>query len=263
MIEFLRQHWIGLLISAIVAILWIAGSIFLYRRLFKRIYDIIFALIGLPFFILLFIPIALLIKVSDRGPVFYCGKRTGKNGKVFGMKKFRSMKVNAPDIRLEDGATFSGKNDPRVTKIGRLLRATSLDETPQIIDILIGNMSFIGPRPDVPDVVEKLEGDDRLLLKVRPGLTGYSQAKFRNNIVYKEKIKYDCEYVKKISFFFDVKIFFWTIWTVLRRKGLHNEHTGKIDESTLEVLELESNSQIIDNQKSIEESIEADTVISE
>jgi len=239
MLDFLIRNWV-IILSAGLAVLWILGSIFLYRRLFKRIYDILFSLIGMPFFFLLFVPIAIAVKASDKGPVFYCGERAGKNGKIFKMKKFRSMKVNAPDIRLEDGSTYSAKDDPRVTKIGRFLRKTSLDEIPQIIDIFLGNMSFIGPRPDVPDVVEKLEGDDRLLLKTRPGITGYSQAKFRNAVEYKEKIEHDCAYVKKISIWLDIKIIFLTVWVVLRRKNLYNNATGTIDETTLggEVLEV-------------------------
>jgi len=234
-IEWLNGNWIWLTIVGGV-LLWFLASILLYRFFFKRLYDIIFSCIGMPFFFLIFVPISLAIKLSkkeDRGPILYCGKRAGKKGKLFGMKKFRSMKVNSPDIRLKDGATFAGKNDPRVTKVGKFLRATSLDETPQIIDIFLGNMSFIGPRPDVPDVVEKLQGTDRDLLKMRPGLTGYTQAKYRNNIIYAEKIKKDCWYANNVSFFLDVKIFFMTIWMVLRRKNLHNEETGEIDETTL------------------------------
>jgi len=187
----------------------------------------------MPFFFLLFIPISIAIKISDKGKIFYCGERVGKNGKIFKMKKFRSMKENSPDIRLEDGSTYSGEKDVRVTKLGKFLRKTSLDETPQIIDIFIGNMSFLGPRPDVPDEVEKLENEERDLLKVRPGVSGYSQAKYRNSITTKEKIKHDCWYANNISIFLDIKIFFMTIWTVLRRKNINNESVGNIDENTL------------------------------
>jgi len=239
-VYWLNSNWIWLTIAG-SALVWFVASIFLYRLLFKRIYDILFSIIGMPFFFLLLVPISLAIKLGrkeDRGPVFYCGKRVGKKGKLFGMKKFRSMRINAPDIRLKDGSTFAGKNDPRVTKAGRFLRATSIDEIPQIIDIFLGNMSFIGPRPDVPDVVEKLEGEDRDLLKVRPGLTGYTQARYRNNIVYNEKVKKDCWYANNVSLFLDIKIFFMTIWTVLRRKNLHNEKTCEIDESTLDDIDV-------------------------
>jgi len=234
-LEFLQDNWIIITIAAsgVFAILWILGSIFLYRKMFKRVYDIIFSLFGMPFFFLIFVPVAIAIKISDKGPIFYCGKRVGKNGKLFPMKKFRSMKVNAPDIRLEDGSTFSGDSDPRVTRIGKFLRKTSLDETPQIIDIFLGNMSFFGPRPDVEDVIEKLEGADRDLLKVRPGISGYSQAKYRNSIAFSEKLVHDCWYANNVSIFLDIKIFFLTVLTVLTRKNLNNEHTAKVNEDTL------------------------------
>ncbi|MCL2375370.1 MAG: sugar transferase [Firmicutes bacterium] len=248
------EWWHILLIVLGSVAIWILLSIFLYRQLFKRIYDILFALIGMPFFLLLLIPIAIAIPIDDKGPVFYCGKRAGKKEKLFGMKKFRSMKVNAPDIRLKDGATYSGKNDPRVTKVGRFLRATSLDETPQIIDILIGNMSFIGPRPDVPDVIASLPEDKKGFLKVRPGLTGYSQAKHRNNIAWKDKVELDCQYAEKVSIFLDIKIIFMTIWTVLRRKNLHNENTGEIDEATLgEAGYVENDEEVVENIEYITE----------
>jgi len=245
-IAFFQNHWVIVVIVG-ASVLWVLGSIFLYKQLFKRIYDILFALIGLPIFLLILIPISIAIPINDKGSVFYCGKRVGKKGKIFGMKKFRSMKVNAPDIRLEDGATYSGKNDPRVTKVGRFLRATSLDETPQIIDILIGNMSFIGPRPDVPDVIASLPEDKKGFLKVRPGLTGYSQAKHRNNIAWKDKVELDCQYAERVSIFLDIKIIFMTIWTVLRRKNLHNENTGEIDEATLsEVGYVENDEEVVE-----------------
>ena len=118
----------------------------MYRKFVKRSIDIVFGLIGLPFFCLFFIVLAPIIYLTDRGPVFYSAQRLGKNGKTFKMYKFRSMKVNAPDIRNADGSTYNGPNDPRVTKIGRIMRKTSLDETPQILNVLKGDMSFVGPR---------------------------------------------------------------------------------------------------------------------
>ena len=161
----------------------------MYKNYFKRILDIAIGIIGFPFFLLAFIIIAPIIKVTDGGPIFYNAKRIGKSGKLFKMYKFRSMKVNAPDIRLADGSTFNGADDPRVTKVGRILRATSIDELPQLLNILNGTMSLIGPRPDPPDWIDKYPEDIRVFLSVRPGLTGYCQAYWRNGANGYEKMK--------------------------------------------------------------------------
>ena len=123
----------------------------MYKHFFKRFLDILISLLVLPFFVLIFIIVAPLIFFTDKGPIFYCGKRIGRNGKIFKMFKFRSMIVNAPDIRTATGSTYNGDDDPRVTKIGRFLRKTSIDEIPQILNVLKGDMSIIGPRPDTPD----------------------------------------------------------------------------------------------------------------
>ena len=136
------------------------------------------------------------------------------------MYKFRSMKVNAPDIRNEDGSTFNSKDDPRLTKIGRLIRETSIDETPQILNILKGDMSFIGPRPDLPDQIELYEGEEKRKLEVKPGITGYSQAYYRNSVPWKERIRNDIFYVDNMSFWLDVKIFLMTIMSVFRREAV-------------------------------------------
>lgn len=102
----------------------------------------------------------ILIKIEDRGPIFYFGKRLGKNGRIFKMYKLRSMKVNAPDLRNSDGSTYNSDDDPRLTKMGKILRKTSLDELPQIINVLKGDMSFVGPRPDLPEHINFYEGDE-------------------------------------------------------------------------------------------------------
>lgn len=200
----------------------------MYKNYFKRILDIAIGIIGFPFFLLAFIIIAPIIKVTDGGPIFYNAKRIGKSGKLFKMYKFRSMKVNAPDIRLADGSTFNGADDPRVTKVGRILRATSIDELPQLLNILNGTMSLIGPRPDPPDWIDKYPEDIRVFLSVRPGLTGYCQAYWRNGANGYEKMKADAYYAKNLSFVFDVKIFFKTITMVLGQgntyKDLSNEN---------------------------------------
>ena len=126
----------------------------MYKRFLKRALDIQVGLLALPFVTLFIIIIGPFIYFNDKGPMFYNGERLGQNGKMFKMFKFRSMKVNAPDIRRADGSTFNSEDDPRVTSVGRFLRKTSLDEIPQFLNVLIGDMSLIGPRPDTPDFLD-------------------------------------------------------------------------------------------------------------
>ena len=190
-------------------------------RLTKRIFDIIFSLILLiPVMLIIFISF-IFIKIEDRGPIFYKAERTGLFGKPFKMYKLRSMKVNAPDIRLEDGSTYNGDDDPRVTKFGKFIRKTSIDELPQIINVLLGDMSFIGPRPDTPMYLDKYTEEEKIILTVRPGITGYNQATNRNSVLTKEKLKNDIYYVEHLSLLFDIKIIFLTILTLLKRNNVN------------------------------------------
>ena len=129
----------------------------MYRHLIKRLFDIIIGLLALPFVLLLICVLGSIIYFSDKGTIFYKAQRIGQGGKMFGMYKFRSMIMNAPDIRMENGDTYNGDDDPRVTKIGRFMRKTSLDEIPQFLNVLNGTMSFIGPRPDTPDFLHVYE----------------------------------------------------------------------------------------------------------
>lgn len=193
----------------------------MYRHFFKRCIDFIISLCAFPFILLIIIIIAPFIYFDDKGPIFYAGKRIGKGGRPFGMLKFRSMKVNAPDIRLEDGSTYNGEDDPRVTKVGRFLRKTSLDEIPQFLNVLVGQMSIIGIRPDPLDWLEKYDEHERVILTVKPGITGYNQAYFRNSADGELKLKNDVYYAEHISFWLDVKIFFKTIKTVLFRENIN------------------------------------------
>lgn len=187
----------------------------------KRLIDIVLALLALPFWLMILIPVAIAIKLDDGGPVFYRSARVGKNFKKFGMYKFRSMKVNAPDLRNADGGTYNAADDPRVTKIGRLLRETSIDETPQLLNIIKGDMSIIGPRAGDWESVDTYEEDEKDKMKVLPGLTGYCQAYFRNNATVREKRLKDAWYANNMSFGLDLKIFFKTIGTVLRHDNLY------------------------------------------
>lgn len=194
----------------------------MYVHFFKRIIDILIGLLALPFVLFSTIVIGPLIYFEDKGPIFYKAKRIGKRGNMFSMYKFRSMKVNAPDIRLLSGDTFNGDNDPRVTKIGGFLRKNSIDELPQFLNVLNGTMSFIGPRPDTFDFLHIYEDKYPDVLTIRPGLTGYNQAYFRNSIEGEEKMKNDNYYVEHLSLWMDMKIVFKTIKTVLFRENINH-----------------------------------------
>ena len=187
----------------------------MYKNFFKRVFDLLLALVALPFFLLIFIVVAPAIYIDDPGPVFYTSRRAGKNGKIFNMYKFRSMKVNAPDLRNADGSTFNSENDPRQTKIGKLLRKTSLDEIPQFLNILKGDMSLIGPRPVLESQLADFTEEERGKLKVLPGITGYTQAYNRNQLSNHEERMMDSWYGEHISLLLDIKIIFKTIDTVL------------------------------------------------
>lgn len=208
-------------------------SIGIYRKYIKRLLDIFFSILALPILLVIFIIVAPIIVLEDKGPVFYNAPRLGKNGKVFTMYKFRSMKVNAPDLRNEDGTTYNADDDPRVTKTGRWLRKTSIDELMQIINVLIGNMSFVGPRPDLPTAMSTMTDYEKKKLTVLPGITGYSQAYHRNLIEIHERYREDVFYAENVSFILDVKIIIITLKTVLLGKGVYRDEDGKkiIDKS--------------------------------
>ncbi len=195
----------------------------MYKYFFKRIIDIVVCLLCLPFFCMIFLIVAPLIFFNDRGPIFYNAYRLGYHGKIFKMYKFRSMKTNAPDIRNTDGSTFNSEDDPRVTKIGKILRKTSIDETPQILNVLKGDMSIIGPRPNLPSVPYKqLPKLEKKRLDVRPGITGYNQAFYRNSVSSQEKFINDVYYVKNISFKLDLKVLLHTIKSVIKKENINS-----------------------------------------
>lgn len=203
-------------------------------RAIKRAFDLICSLIlMIPVGIVIGIS-AIFIKVEDGGPVFYMAERTGRFGIPFRMYKLRSMKVNAPDIRLADGSTYNGEDDPRVTRFGRFARKTSIDELPQVINILKGEMSFIGPRPDTPMYLDKYTDEERMVLTVRPGITGYNQAINRNAVLTKEKLKNDVYYVKHLSLWFDIKVVFMTVITVLSHRNINRSTAADGDTYILE-----------------------------
>ncbi len=196
----------------------------MYKKYLKRFFDFCIALVALPFFGIIYVIVAPIVHFTDGGPAFYCGERIGLNGKKFKMYKFRSMRVNAPDWRNPDGSTFNSEDDPRVTKIGKILRKTSLDEIPQVFNILRGDMSLIGPRPNT--MVGQYPNEEKWFLTVRPGITGYSQAYYRNGCSDYEKAQNDMYYAQHISFVFDLKIFGKTVETVISRKSVFRNTTS-------------------------------------
>ena len=193
----------------------------IYIQIIKPLLDKIISLIALPIFLLLFIIIGLAIKVEDKGPIFYKAERIGKGSKKIYMYKFRSMKVNAPNILNDDGSTFNSKDDPRVTKIGKILRNTSLDETAQILNVLNGTMSIIGPRASSWEALPSYKEDEKDKMNVKPGITGYTQAYYRNSISVRDKRLKDAWYANHVSFLMDIKIFFKTIKTVLKKENIY------------------------------------------
>lgn len=200
----------------------------MYQLFFKRIMDICIGLIALPFVLLVVICCAPFIWLADKGPIFYNAIRAGKDYKPFKMFKLRSMYVNSPDLKNPDGSTYNSDDDPRVTPIGRFMRKTSLDEFPQFLNVLIGDISFIGPRPKLyrPEKYPNgLEGDMKKSFLVKPGITGYAQAYFRNSITQEEKFHWDAYYAEHVSFGMDVKILFHTIYSVLGRKNINTEQS--------------------------------------
>jgi lipopolysaccharide/colanic/teichoic acid biosynthesis glycosyltransferase len=205
----------------------------MYKKFFKRLLDLLVSFVALPFVLLVVIIMAPFIWLEDRGPIFYNAPRRGRNGKNFKMFKLRSMYVNSPDLKNADGSTFNSAKDPRVTKIGRIMRKTSIDELPQILNVFLGHMSFIGPRPTLVGVpYEELPEINKKRLQVRPGVTGYAQAYYRNSITKQEKYEYDCYYVDHVSFGMDVKILLQTVKSVLKRENVYVSQESKPQETS-------------------------------
>lgn len=200
----------------------------MYRYLFKRVIDILGATIFLPFVFLEILILAPVIWITDRGPVFYNAYRIGRKRRLYKMFKLRSMYVNSPDLKNADGSTFNSDNDSRVTPIGRFLRKTSLDEFPQLLNVLIGDMSFVGPRPRLPindKSWDELDEAQKKVYGLRPGITGYAQAFFRNSITQDEKFQWDAYYADHVSFGMDFRILFRTAWSVIARKNINTEQS--------------------------------------
>ena len=187
----------------------------------KRITDIVCSLAGLIVLSPILLIIAIAIKMDSKGPIFFKQDRVGKDERIFSMYKFRSMVVNAEELKksLEkenemSGPMFKIKKDPRITRVGRFIRKTSIDELPQLINVLKGNMSLVGPRPSLPKEVEAFEPWMKERLTVLPGLTCIWQVSGRNNIPFKEWMELDIKYVRERSYFLDLKLIFKTIFVL-------------------------------------------------
>lgn len=189
----------------------------------KRLIDLFFSIIMLPFIFILIIIVGIAIKLEDGGSIFYFPERIGKDRKIFKMYKFRSMKENAPDIRTADGSTYNSPSDERVTKVGKFIRKTSIDEIPQIINVIKGEMSFIGPRPDSAMWIDNYTEEEKVIHTVLPGISGYNQVVSRNASSTKEKLENDIYYVENISLFLDLKILFLTIKNIVVSKNVYRE----------------------------------------
>ena len=193
----------------------------------KRVIDVILASVALILLSPLFAIIAIAIKIDSKGPVFFAHKRIGKNGKIIKLYKFRSMVINAeeliksftPEQMREYKENYKLTNDPRITKVGKFLRKTSLDELPQLINIINGDLSIIGPRPVVADELEKYEVNKDKFLSVTPGLTGYWAANGRSNTTYEQRMEMELYYIDNLSLKMDIKVFFKTILSVLKKEG--------------------------------------------
>jgi lipopolysaccharide/colanic/teichoic acid biosynthesis glycosyltransferase len=197
-------------------------------RVTKRIVDIIVAVLALVAFLPLFLIVALLVKVTSKGPVLFRQQRLGKNGKPFDCLKFRTMVVDAEQILHQDPAllrefenNFKLQHDPRITCIGHFLRRSSLDELPQFVNVLRGEMSLIGPRPIVPKELTKYHVYGGKLLSVKPGLSGMWQANGRSETTYAERIVMDMEYIDQCSFALDMKLLLLTLVSLFRRRGAY------------------------------------------
>ncbi len=196
----------------------------MYARFIKPLCGMGLALLILLIIWPLLLVIALLIRLESAGPAIFRQKRLGKGGKEFEIYKFRSMKLNAENT---GSGVYSGEGDPRVTKVGRILRATSLDELPQLVNILRGDMAWVGPRPPLtyhPWPLEQYSEEQRHMFDVRPGITGWAQINGRKGVEWNKRIELNVWYVRNVSFLLDMKIAFMTVFKVLCNAD--NENNG-------------------------------------
>lgn len=200
----------------------------MYKLNIKRYIDIIFAIAVLPIIFIFLIPISICIFLDDKGPIFFNGKRLGHKMKPFNMYKFRTMKVNAEDIRNSDGSTFNNDNDPRVTNVGKFLRKSSIDELPQFINVFKGSMTLVGPRPSPLGNKDKYPEYYFKKFDVKPGITGLNQALLRNSASMEQRMRLDVYYAENISWKMDAYIIFKTITSVLKQSNINQKRKSNV-----------------------------------
>ena len=208
----------------------------MYKKFFKRLFDIILSIIGITICLIPMLIIAVLIKIDSPGPVLFKQQRIGYKGKVFNILKFRSMCVGAEHT---GSGVYSGKGDTRVTRIGNILRKTSLDEIPQFFNTLVGDMSFIGPRPPLtyhPWPIEEYSEEQLRMFDTRPGITGWAQVNGRKGVEWNKRIELNVWYVDNVSFLLDLKIVFMTIFKVFSNADNENTTATVVDKNEKETV---------------------------
>lgn len=223
-------------IGVIVSILG-SGST-MYRKFFKRMFDIMLSLVVLILSSPIMLIVALAVKIDSDGPIIFKQKRLGKNAKEFYIYKFRTMVVNA-----EKSGVYSNDNDPRITRVGGVLRKTSIDELPQIFNILTGDMSFIGPRPPLtyhPWPIEEYTDEQKGMFNVRPGITGWAQVNGRKSVEWNHRIELNNWYVENLSFFLDIKILFMTVFKVFTNADNENDGATVVAKPIAENIEAQA-----------------------
>lgn len=191
------------------------------NAILKRIMDIVLAWIALGLFFPIWLIIAILIKLDSPGPIFYVHTRVGRNAAEFDCFKFRTMKTGSDPNKLAES-----KDDDRITKLGKFLRRTSLDETPQVLNVLLGQMSMVGPRPALPVQVKNFSADDLWKIKVKPGITGWTQVNGRNSIPYEKRMELDCWYAKNNNVLLDIWIIIRTFGVLIFGDGVYDKNSS-------------------------------------
>jgi lipopolysaccharide/colanic/teichoic acid biosynthesis glycosyltransferase len=202
------------------------------NRVLKGCLDITVSIVLLVATLPFLLMVAILIRLTSPGPVLFLQKRVGKDGQIFTIYKLRTMMQGAPDLRNADNSTFNADSDPRVTKIGKVLRKTSFDELPQLLNVLRGDMSLVGPRPELPDGPSTYTAGQFARLKVRPGITGLAAVQGRNEVPVSVRRDMDAYYAENWTFLLDLKIILQTIPMVLQNRGINQKVENPVRHSS-------------------------------